>query len=233
MDLADSIITFVNEKLLTFKSTLNTAIVGKIVSFDAATVTAEIQLGVSYKMADGTFEQVTNLLEVPIMVLQAGGFSMTFPVKAGDECLVIFQQRDISTWIESGGPIQSVSNRQLDMSDAVAIVGIQSRVNRVQAYDPANFQIRTENVSLTITPDGMLTVDTRDSVSITADSGVEITGDVSITGDALINGALNTTGKIITAATVDDGNGCLSTHIHQVSDAGDVTFPPDASAPCA
>ena len=232
MDLADSIITFVNEKLLTFKSTLNTAIVGKIVSFDAATITAEIQLGVSYKMADGTFEQVTNLLEVPIMVLQAGGFSMTFPVKAGDECLVIFQQRDISTWIESGGPIQSVSNRQLDMSDAVAIVGIQSRDNRVQAYDTESFVIRSENATVFITPDGEISIDSRNELNIVADSGVNITGNVDIDGEITVSGNMNTDGKLTVATTIDDGNGCLSTHIHQVSDTGDVTFPPDASAPC-
>jgi len=232
MDLAESIIYLVDERLKTFKTTLNTAIVGNIVSFNPVTVTAEIQIGVSFPLDDGTPFNITNLLNVPIMVLQAGGFSMTFPIKAGDECIVFFSQRDISLWLENGGQIQTSSKRQLNMSDAVALVGLQSAKKRVVNYDPDNLQIRTENASLTITPDGEVLVDTRSEINITSDNGINITGNVDIDGEITVSGNMNTDGKLTVATTIDDGNGCLSTHIHHVDDTTNLTDPPTASAPC-
>ena len=228
MDLPDAISEYVESNMKILKANLNTAIVGEIVTFDPATVTAEIKIGVEFFMQDGTTKPLTNLLHVPIMVLQAGGFTMTFPVKAGDECLILFQMRDISTWIENGSIIKPVSNRQLNISDAVALVGIQSAKTRVQNYDPDNMKISSENASVTITPDGAITIDSRDVLSITADSGVEITGDVAITGDIEITGETLMTGSLEVTGTIQDSGSCLTNHTHNVSEAGDVTLPPNS-----
>ena len=228
MDLAESIIYLVDERIKTFKSTLNTVIVGEIVSFDPATVTAEIQIGVTFPLDGGEMMPITNLLNVPIMALKAGGFTMTFPVKAGDECIVFFSQRDISTWIENGGQIQPSTPRQLNLSDAVALVGLQSAKTRQQNYHADNFEIRSENASVSISPDGAVTLDARDVVTVTADSGLEITADVTITGDVEITGETLMTGSLEVTGTIQDSGSCLTNHTHNVSDTGDVTFPPNA-----
>lgn len=63
------------------------------------------------------------LVDCPVVILGGGGCSVTFPIAAGDECLIIFNDRDMDNWIEgaTSGPV--ATNRLHSFSDAIALVG--------------------------------------------------------------------------------------------------------------
>jgi hypothetical protein len=76
------------------------------------------------------------LLDVPIIVLGDGKSShLTFPIKSGATCMVLFNDRDLDNWFASGqvGPV--ATPRAHSMSDGVAIVGLNSLLGSILLYD--------------------------------------------------------------------------------------------------
>lgn len=118
---------------------------GIIVSFDANTQTAEIQLTVTERIKiDGveSVEKVPILPDVPIIIPQIKGYSLTFPIEPGDECLVIFSDTCFDAWFQSGGIQNQMSLRRHDLSDGFAIVGIKSQPNVIPNYSTSSVQLR-------------------------------------------------------------------------------------------
>lgn len=67
--------------------------------------------------------------DVPILFPRGGGASITWPVGAGDACLLIVADRDLDAWIRAGGlsTVAADDPRTHDLTDTVAIpVGLDS-----------------------------------------------------------------------------------------------------------
>lgn len=79
------------------------------------------------------------LLSCPAIILGGGGTALTFPIKPGDQCLILFNDRDLSGWFStSGGAVgEPPSERMHSFSDGIALIGL----NPIQSYD-------TDNVTL-------------------------------------------------------------------------------------
>lgn len=114
--------------------TLNCVKIGTIVSFDPASRTAEIQISfkreLAIPLADGT--RIINyplLVDCPVFTLQGGGAGAAFPVAAGDECLVLFSDSNIDAWYDNGGEALPFDGRRHDISDGIALVGLNSMAN--------------------------------------------------------------------------------------------------------
>lgn len=118
--------------------TLRVAIPGIIKSFNYLEQTATIQPTIMEKIKDieGRIIDIKlpELLDVPIVFPRSGGYSLTLPIKPGDECLVIFSDMCIDAWWASGGVQQQEEIRRHDLSDAFAIIGIWSQVKKVPSY---------------------------------------------------------------------------------------------------
>lgn len=71
---------------------------------------------------DGT--ELPILTRVPVIFPQGGGYSITFPLSAGDHVWLLFSERDIDSWLEYGGQRAPISPRMFDWSDAIAYAGI-------------------------------------------------------------------------------------------------------------
>lgn len=68
-----------------------------------------------------------TLIDVPVISLCGGDGGLTFPITAGDKCLILFNDRDISNWFAEqtpGGP--NASARMHSLSDGIALVGLNS-----------------------------------------------------------------------------------------------------------
>lgn len=121
-----------------------TAMPGIVESFDADKMTCVVQPAIKgvFSMSDGSTYEVTMplLLDCPVHFVGGGGFSLTFPVTSGDECLVVFASRCIDAWWQSGGVQSQAELRMHDLSDGFAIVGFHSQ--------PRAFGVSTANVQL-------------------------------------------------------------------------------------
>lgn len=118
-------------------STLNCVKVGKIVSFDATKKTAQIQILFKRVRPDGVIVGYKPIVDCPVFTLQGGGGSIQFPVAAGDQCLVIFSDRRLDEWLQNGGEQAPADPRMHDLSDGIALVGLNALNSSLPAY-PSN-----------------------------------------------------------------------------------------------
>lgn len=98
--------------------------IGQIQTYNATTFSASIQIMWKRVMADGTTAPYPILVNCPVVTMQGGGASLQFPIAAGDQCLVMFADRNIDSWFQNGGAQAPFDGRLHDISDAVAIVGL-------------------------------------------------------------------------------------------------------------
>lgn len=130
-------------------SMLRVSLPGIIESFDPIACTCTVQPALKGQTADelGNMKSapLPLLVDVPVIFPRGGGCTITFPVKAGDECLVVFSDRCIDFWWQSGGVQESVDPRQHDLSDAFAIVGPQSQANVIGNISTTTMQMRTDD----------------------------------------------------------------------------------------
>lgn len=116
---------------------LHTAMPAIIISYNHENRTVKAQPAIKRVFSDG-FGVVgaINLppcIDVPVVFPSGGGYELTFPVKAGDECLLVFAERCIDGWYSSGDTSPPMDYRHHDLSDAFAIVGVKSLANKKPA----------------------------------------------------------------------------------------------------
>lgn len=125
---------------------MRVAMPGIIQSFDPDTVTCTVEVALRGIVGDGSTE-LKPLVDVPVIFPRGGGCTLTFPVKEGDECLLIFADRCIDFWWQSGGVQETVDPRQHDLSDAFAIVGPQSQAQKIGGISTGATQLRSDDGS--------------------------------------------------------------------------------------
>lgn len=106
---------------------LNCVNIGKIESVNQSDQTVEIQLQIKRLAADGTSTAYPILVDCPYFVLQGGGAYIDMPIAAGDRCIVLFNDRCIDDWWDSGNVMDPPVNRKHSLSDGIAIVGINPK----------------------------------------------------------------------------------------------------------
>lgn len=130
-------------------SAMRVSMPGIIQSFDPDAVTAVVQPAIKGAEKDESGAEVSVnlplLVDVPVVFPRGGGCTLTFPVKAGDECLVIFADRCIDFWWQSGGIQEPVDERMHDLSDAFCIVGPQSQAKKIGGISTSAVELRSDD----------------------------------------------------------------------------------------
>jgi hypothetical protein len=107
---------------------LHVSLPAEVVRFDAAKGLADVRpLVKDSREIDGErmllpFPVITN---VPVQFPGAGGFRVTFPVAAGDACVLLFSDRSLDVWLAKGGEVDPIDDRRHALSDAVALLGVR------------------------------------------------------------------------------------------------------------
>ena len=177
------------------------------VDLEKMTISAQPTIQGVVENEDGTTQNVNLplLADVPIVFPSAGGFLITFPIKVGDEVLVVFAARCIDAWWQSGGIGRPMEARMHDLSDGFAIPGPRSQPNVVPNISSTAVQIRNDagTAYIQIEADGKVKIK---STEVTVDGNLKVTGTVQ--GNT---------------ATVPVG---LTTHVHTSATPGNPTGPP-------
>ena len=108
-------------------STFNCIQIGKVETVTPADQTVEVTLQIKRPATDGTSSAIPLLVDVPYFVLQGGGAYIDMPITPGDYCIVLFNDRDIDTWWSTANMADPATSRKHDLSDGIAIVGINPK----------------------------------------------------------------------------------------------------------
>lgn len=220
---------------------LHTCLPGIIVSFDQDKQTASVQPAIKRIFTEQGAVNLPVCVDVPVQFPGGGDFFLTFPVKAGDECILLFSERAIDYWFANGGTQLPAEYRLHDLSDALAQVGLNSQPKKLAALQMDGAELRTRDRSTYIrltngtiymkgdiihegnnTQTGNLTRTGTSTTSgaITGQGGLAVSGG----SGASIAGNLTTTGTSTAADHVSGGKSGKA-HTHTVPTGGNTSQP--------
>lgn len=164
-----------------------TAIPAVVTAFNPAALTVSAQPAIKAKQTaqDGTVSDVSLPLcvDVPVVFPRGGGFSLTFPIAAGDEVLLVFASRCIDGWWQQGGTQPQLDQRMHDLSDAFAIPGPWSQKTKITA-GMTGAQLRNAAGSTVLELSS-------DTITLAAAHVVINSADVKIAGASLQHNSVN------------------------------------------
>lgn len=182
--------TAVREAFASMQASIWTAMPGTV-SKDLVpgkrTVEVQLALRARVQAKDGSYswQQLPVLVDCPVFFPSGGGCTLTFPVKAGDECLVVFASRCIDAWWQSSGVQNQAEMRMHDLSDGVAYVGISSVPKVIPSISTSRAQLRSDdgNAFVEIDPSSHLirAHTTGNIVAESVDATVTASGNVAAT----------------------------------------------------
>lgn len=190
------------------------------------TVSAQPAIKAHVRAADGTESDQTLPLcvDCPVQFPGGGGYVLTFPIKQGDEGILIFARACIDSWWQSGGVQKQAELRMHDLSDGMFIPLIFSNGKVPANVNADTVQLRSNDgtVSIEIAEGG--------KINLLAPGGIFIQGDLSVTGNLNLGGAIKShdgatyAGDIRTGgdvvAVADGAHVGLATHTHQQPNDG-------------
>jgi hypothetical protein len=163
----------------------------------AQTVTVQIALQERVRIGTGTgtaWMDVPAIIMVPIVLPRGGGYSLTLPLKKGDEGLLVFCDTCFDFWWKNGqsgspaptlpnGAVSSGSQRQNevrrhDVHDCGFVPGMYSQPHVLSNYSTDSLQLRSDDgeTFIDVSSTEGITVTSPNDIQLTA-PGVEINAD--------------------------------------------------------
>lgn len=188
-------------------SEVHTCLPGRIEDYDHTTQKASVLPLLSRRLRTGEEEGRPVVSCVPVVFPRCGGASLTFPVKKGDGCLLVFSERSLDAWLDQGGVVAPDDPRRHDITDCIAIMGLYPFSEASPQDNNTDVLLKYNSANIRIQPSG--------AVSITAPAGLTINGNVTVTGTVTASGNVTGAGK------------SLATHVHAgVTSGSSTTAPP-------
>lgn len=178
-------------------SELNCMRIGIVQEFYPDDLTVQVQLVNKKNIGlnpDGT-QKVREVAPIYAKVCYCNPF-ITYPIKKGDECVVLFSDREIESWFITGEANPEGYTRMHDLTDAVALFGIRSIPQMVQILTDAlhmyfgNSEIQIKENQINITTPALNVAGNLTATSLnatTAASGNFLASDKTVT---VINGII-------------------------------------------
>ncbi len=155
---------------------LYTGMPGIVARYDRKTQTADIQPAIMQAHRDDTDERIAEAMpviqSVPVVFLSGGGMRVTFPIKPGDTCWLMFSNSSIDRWKAQGGVVDPADDQRHHPQDAVALVGLRSRKGVLRGVDNSGAPADTLSIG---NDDGPTIEIDDDSVNIGAATGTQPT----------------------------------------------------------
>lgn len=192
-----------------------------VVSYNADLQTCVLQPSIQALQRDQyanlNYVKLPILQDCPVIFPSGGGFTLTFPIAAGDEGLAIFASRCIDGWWQNGGTQIPLEIRMHDLSDGFYLPGARSKPRALSSASTTTTQLRSDD-SLTyveIAGGGVVNVAAPTSINLNTPV-VNIAGIINVMNEnsvsvpCNISGALQATGDIL----ANSGAISLVNHVH-------------------
>ena len=174
--------------------------IGTIQSFNPLNQTAQVTINYTksfLQISDvGNTSTLTpsypTLLECPCIVLGGGGGYLSFPIASGDECLVLFNDRDLDNWFMGSSSSPPNTGRLHAFTDAVCLVGLRSMPNVLIDYQGSAVTLQYEGNTIQIKSSSVLINLSPADVPFIAGTSLEL----DVTGKCKVT---NETGELLSA----------------------------------
>lgn len=168
-----------------------------------ATATMDYNRTYYIRQPDGSYQATTQeyplLVDCPVVVLGGGAAALNTPIKKGDRCLILFNDRDLNNWFAGArsGPV--ATTRLHSFADAFILVGFQT----LSSFDTTRMVITDGNAKVGIDTANHKAVITNQTNSLYTCLANLIT---AIEGITVNPGSFTTTGGPVTgvSGTVHD-----------------------------
>ena len=187
---------------------------GHILAFDPVTQLAQVQIGIVRVDLNGATFDPPTIIETPVYFM-GGNYHVEYQIDPGCEGDILFSQRCVDGWLQTGGVAANPIGRFHDSQDAFFLPGFRSLPNKLPAFQ--NNGIRLSN------RDGTQFVWLKNDNTLVMENGVghirmDANGMVTINGVTIDTASLVTTPNDVKAGTVT-----LKTHIHTGVTSGNST----------
>lgn len=140
---------------LSMASELNCMRIAIVQEFYPEDLTVQVQIAGKKTVGlnpDGT-QRVREYAPIYAKVCYCNPF-ITYPIKKGDECVLLFSDREIESWFINGDVNPEGYTRMHDLTDAVALFGIRSIPNMISILSNA-LHLFYGNSSIELTENGV------------------------------------------------------------------------------
>ena len=157
---------------------LHVCLPGIIQSFDPTAQTVTVQPAVKMKTvreeggeSSVQYVNMPPIINVPVVIpyAQGAGLLLTLPIRAGDECMLVFADRAIDNVAEFGGvqpppivPVEGTTTpRAHHLTDGICIPGFIARPKAVPDYNTENIELRDRDrkTYISLGPSGITITD--------------------------------------------------------------------------
>lgn len=128
--------------------------IGRILEYDAITCTATVEM-LQVKQWYGQSFYPTLITDVPIVMFGTANCRITMPNPVGNYCVLLFMDRNIDNFMETGEAQLPATERMHSMSDCVALLTINSNINEAPMYDENALTLSNEQNFIKIKPDSI------------------------------------------------------------------------------
>lgn len=115
-------------------SNLNCHNIGRIIEFDSTTQTCTVELMQIKQFNDQAFIPAP-ITQVPLIIYGSDNSYITLPNPVGSVCLLLFLDRNIDNFLETGEQYMPETSRMHDFTDAVALTTFKTLANPIENYD--------------------------------------------------------------------------------------------------
>lgn len=180
---------------------IHTAIPAIITSYDAASGLAVVQPKGKFKKPNGDKLDYPSVSGVPVLFPQSKNVTIAFPIKAGDNCLLVFGEQALDYWLYGK---ETDTDLKFDLSNAMAIPNLATTGNSAmqEACDEDAVVLKSGETKLKVKGDG-----------------------VYIKGNVKVTGKIEATDIIKSDDDVTASGISLTKHIHTGDSGGSTSSP--------
>jgi uncharacterized protein YbaR (Trm112 family) len=103
---------------------INCVQIGTIQEYKAATNTAKVRINFQMLMGNGEIVEYPILDDCPVFTLSGGDAFVSCPIASGDNCIVLFNDRNIDNWYLRGDITTPADKRAHSIADGIVLVGV-------------------------------------------------------------------------------------------------------------
>lgn len=152
------------------------------------------------KRKDDLQIEFPQAMEVPIIILggNAGEATVTVPVKAGDNCLILYSDREFSNLLDTDGStaVDTEEYKPFGYYPIAALCGFFTRPN-AKGISSENVEINNGTTNIVIAPSGEVTIN---ASAATTNCNLTVNGSITAT-DTITSGSTITSGADVVATT--------------------------------